>query len=433
MKLKTIKKIELVCLLVGTSTLVVGIWLADFLNDRLNKSIGVRVELTQRIGEIMRLDEVLTMSARLSVASKDLAYRDRYYANVDPLTHEIEKAKALVPSEAITSAIENTNDANNRLVQMEEKAFSLCAEERCPEAQQLLQSSAYQHDKEVYAGGMSQAFALMTREAENATTLLTWYLLVLQLASVANCVIVVWFVLRLKSRLSKIEVEEERQQAFRGTMDLLMDYFNNVLNKGIMFQERVRELNGVPTMECNEIENTFRDAARRLVDISTNSGFSKHPSAISTLPNPAQQEPVRRTEKTPLSSPSTTGRVLIVEDDLVNQKMLSKLLQKNHFHVCVANNGVEGLDALTREAFDLVLMDIQMPVMDGIEALHTIRESEENWRNVPIIAVTGHAAAGDKEKLLSIGFNSYFSKPLRFVDLLAHMKGILKEGSKIVQ
>ncbi len=215
----------------------------------------------------MRLDEVLTMSARLSVSTNDITYRDRYFANVDPLTNEIEKAKALVPAETVTLAISNTDEANNRLVQMEEQAFSLCAEQRCLEAQQLLHSPAYQQDKEVYASGMNQAFKLMTEEAEKSTMVLTWYLLVLQLASVANCIVVVWFVLRLKSRLSKIEIEEERQQAFRNTMDLLMDYFNNVLHKGIMFQDRVREIKGAPINDCNEIENTFRAAARHLVDI----------------------------------------------------------------------------------------------------------------------------------------------------------------------
>jgi CheY-like chemotaxis protein len=430
LKLKAIKKTEFLLLLVGTGTVLVGILLADQLNERLNKSINVQVELTQRIGEIMRLDEVLSMSARLSVATNDLTYRDRYFTNVDHLTNEIEKAKALVPLDAIISAIRNTDEANNRLIQMEEKAFSLCAKKRCLEAQKLLHSPEYQRDKEIYAGGMSQAFARMTDEAKSNTTVITWYLLLLQLASIVNCVIVVWFVLRLKSRLSRIEIEDERHQAFRSTMDLLMDYFNNVLNKGIMFQERMRELKGAPTIECNEIEHTFREAARRLVDISANTGLLRQSIAISTLSNPTVQEPLVRPEKFRKTSESKAGRVLIVEDDLVNQKMLSSLLQKNQFHVSLANDGAEGLKALASEQFDLVLMDIQMPVMDGIEALRAIRGSEGRWRNVPVIAVTGHAAKGDQEKLLSIGFDGYSPKPVSISDLLALMNTILEERTK---
>jgi len=122
--------------------------------------------------------------------------------------------------------------------------------------------------------------------------------------------------------------------------------------------------------------------------------------------------------------------VLIVEDDLVNQKMLSSLLQKNQFHVSLANDGAEGLKALASEQFDLVLMDIQMPVMDGIEALRAIRGSEGRWRNVPVIAVTGHAAKGDQEKLLSIGFDGYSPKPVSISDLLALMNTILEERTK---
>ena len=113
-------------------------------------------------------------------------------------------------------------------------------------------------------------------------------------------------------------------------------------------------------------------------------------------------------------------RILLAEDNLVNQRLAVKLLEKQGHTVVVANNGQEAVDTLDREKFDLVLMDMQMPLMSGIEAAVRIREKEkETGEHIRIIALTANAMAGDKEKCLEAGMDGYLSKPIRVQELLA--------------
>jgi PAS domain S-box-containing protein len=107
-------------------------------------------------------------------------------------------------------------------------------------------------------------------------------------------------------------------------------------------------------------------------------------------------------------------RVLLAEDGLVNQKVAVKLLERRGHVVAVANTGEEVLEALARERFDLVLMDVQMPVMDGFEATAAIRQREQAYGgHLPIVAMTAHAMKGDRERCLAAGMDGYLSKPFR--------------------
>lgn len=102
----------------------------------------------------------------------------------------------------------------------------------------------------------------------------------------------------------------------------------------------------------------------------------------------------------------------------MNQKVLSKAVKCEGHLVTTANNGVEALDLIKRKKFDLVLMDVQMPEMDGIETTRKIREMEEGTENhVPIIAITAHALKGDREKFLLSGMDGYIAKPVKFEEL----------------
>ena len=106
-------------------------------------------------------------------------------------------------------------------------------------------------------------------------------------------------------------------------------------------------------------------------------------------------------------------RILLAEDGLVNQKVAVNLLEQRGHKVTVANNGQEAVDALDIESFDVVLMDVQMPELDGMAATRKIREMEEKkGGRVPIIALTAHAMKGDKERFLDAGMDDYISKPL---------------------
>jgi CheY-like chemotaxis protein len=116
----------------------------------------------------------------------------------------------------------------------------------------------------------------------------------------------------------------------------------------------------------------------------------------------------------------TGRRVLLGEDNLVNQRLAVKLLEKRGYSVVVANNGREVLDTLERETFDLVLMDMQMPVLNGLEASALIREKEKaSGEHIRIIALTANAMNGDRERCVAAGMDGYLSKPIRMEELMA--------------
>ncbi len=112
----------------------------------------------------------------------------------------------------------------------------------------------------------------------------------------------------------------------------------------------------------------------------------------------------------------TGARILLVEDNEVNQLVACRILRKAGLEVTVAANGREALDSLDRETFDLVLMDIQMPVMDGLTATREIRKNSR-FRDLPIVAMTAHAMAQDREKSLEVGMNDHIVKPLDLNEL----------------
>ncbi len=113
-------------------------------------------------------------------------------------------------------------------------------------------------------------------------------------------------------------------------------------------------------------------------------------------------------------------RILLAEDNAVNQKLASRLLEKHGHGVVIAGNGREALAAVEKESFDLILMDVQMPEMDGFETTRTIRQGEAKTGNhIPIIAMTAHAMKGDEERCLEAGMDGYVSKPINAAELLA--------------
>lgn len=120
--------------------------------------------------------------------------------------------------------------------------------------------------------------------------------------------------------------------------------------------------------------------------------------------------------------------ILLVEDSLFNQKLAVGLLEKRGHRVTVANNGVEGLETLSRRRFELVLMDIQMPEMDGLEATRRIRDEErKTGLHVPIIAMTAQAMIGDRERCLESGMDAYVVKPIHAKQLYETIDAVLSD------
>jgi FOG: CheY-like receiver len=120
------------------------------------------------------------------------------------------------------------------------------------------------------------------------------------------------------------------------------------------------------------------------------------------------------------------SNILLVEDNLINQKIVILSIQKLVKNIDIANNGKEALDKFGTSKYDIILMDIQMPVMDGILATKKIREIEASTnQHTPIIAITANALAGDKENCLAAGMNDYISKPFQPEVLINKMKNLL--------
>ncbi len=135
---------------------------------------------------------------------------------------------------------------------------------------------------------------------------------------------------------------------------------------------------------------------------------------------PAGQAEQRTSPASSRQAPESSGlRILLVEDNAINQRVAFRMLEDGGHAVVIASNGRDALVALEPGAFDLVLMDVQMPEMDGFEATRAIRRNEQGKnRHIPIIAMTAHAMTGDKERCLAVGMDGYISKPIHAVELL---------------
>jgi CheY-like chemotaxis protein len=111
--------------------------------------------------------------------------------------------------------------------------------------------------------------------------------------------------------------------------------------------------------------------------------------------------------------------ILLVEDQLINQKIATLLLERLGHSVAVVDDGSKAIATLGSARFDVVFMDIQMPVMDGLTAIRILRESEAlTGEHMPVFALTAHAIKGDRENCLEAGFDGYIAKPIRRADLL---------------
>ncbi len=134
------------------------------------------------------------------------------------------------------------------------------------------------------------------------------------------------------------------------------------------------------------------------------------PRSDATVPMPVVTRHMLREARLPL-------RILLAEDNVVNQRLAVRLLEKEGHSVVVAGDGAQALRAFDKQAkFDLILMDVQMPVMDGMETTAAIRKGEHGT-HIPIVAMTAHAMAGDRQRFLSLGMDGYVSKPIHASDL----------------
>jgi CheY-like chemotaxis protein len=119
------------------------------------------------------------------------------------------------------------------------------------------------------------------------------------------------------------------------------------------------------------------------------------------------------------------SRILLVEDNEMNRDMLSRRLQRRGFDVVIAVDGQEGLDKVTAERPDLVLLDMDLPVVDGWEVARRLK-ADDGTKTIPVIALTAHAMVGDRDKALAAGCDDYDTKPVEFRRLLEKIRGFLE-------
>ncbi len=226
------------------------------------------------------------------------------------------------------------------------------------------------------------------------------------------------------------------QDGFAAIAELERAWFQGRPYDLVMLDQMMPGLAGVAL--AKRVRAVESVAETKLVLVSS-SGVS-HPADGAPL-DAVLEKPIRRGElldclarlfgPAPLPAPVAAAvqaapaglRVLLAEDNRINQQVAYVLLSKAGHHVSVVQNGHEAVEAIRRDwPFDVVLMDVQMPGLDGIQATRQIRAMEEPYRSVRIIAQTAHAMAGAREQYIAAGMDDYISKPLRPADLLARMQ-----------
>lgn len=207
----------------------------------------------------------------------------------------------------------------------------------------------------------------------------------------------------------------------------------------ILLDAQMPEMDGFALAEYIKRHPDFRAAAVMMLSSSSQRGDSlrcrdlgiaayltkpvRHGELLDAilvaLGTPAEQETTSVHENT-LRKRSCSLRILLAEDNAVNQLLVVRLLEKWGHKVTIASNGRKALEALDKGSYDAILMDVQMPEMNGWEATQAIREKERTTgKHIPIVAMTAHAMKGDDEKCLAAGMDDYLAKPIRTAELTA--------------
>jgi CheY-like chemotaxis protein len=199
-------------------------------------------------------------------------------------------------------------------------------------------------------------------------------------------------------------------------------------DRGFAIVEQLRALSATPAVTIMMLGSIDPNGdAKRCRDLGIEHHVNK-PISQSSLwkalvsagrgPKPLENRAAGEEPVADRAIPFRQARILLAEDNKVNQRVATSLLEKEGYSVVVAANGKEAVAAFESERFDLVLMDMQMPEMDGFEATATIRRREKPGCRIPIVALTAHALKGDRKRCLECGMDDYLSKPINRRDLL---------------
>ena len=208
---------------------------------------------------------------------------------------------------------------------------------------------------------------------------------------------------------------------------------------GFTFVEELRKINGA---KCDTImllgSGGFRGDAARCRELGVAAYLSKpigrtelHAAILAVVgrqSSAADSSPAALVTRHSLREAGVTRayKILLAEDDRVNQLLAVRLLRRLGHQVELASDGRETIAALAKQRFDVVLLDIQMPLMDGFEVISRIREEEkQTGAHLPVIAMTAHALTGDRERCLACGMDGYVAKPVRHQELIEAIDQLL--------
>jgi Amt family ammonium transporter len=154
------------------------------------------------------------------------------------------------------------------------------------------------------------------------------------------------------------------------------------------------------------------------------------------LPKPRAASAVADAQASGSAAAKLTGRILVAEDNEINQVVVAEMLSRAGFQCDIANTGRQAIEMIARTTYDLVLMDCQMPEMDGFEATRAIRLGEQSslaGRRLPIVALTANAVKGDRERCLAAGMDTYLSKPVNRLQLEECIRTLLSRSTAVDQ
>jgi CheY-like chemotaxis protein len=122
-------------------------------------------------------------------------------------------------------------------------------------------------------------------------------------------------------------------------------------------------------------------------------------------------------------------RILVAEDSAANRELITEILELNGYETTIADDGGAAVERLRQRTYDLVLLDIQMPVLDGYQVMEQMR-AHNQWAEIPVVALTAYAMQGDREHALRAGFDDYVTKPIDFRVLLTTIERLLLQGQR---
>ena len=252
------------------------------------------------------------------------------------------------------------------------------------------------------------------------------------------------------------------QQEIPTKLDNYLESYFNYFGPSVHYYESIDELKGlIENGHCKNFWIDIDKAKQNIIDAIVHIDTSKlivlanitsrskieslgiHPNNVifkpvtltkikQALQTSSSKLPELKDESKLVHTVKFDANILVVEDNIINQKLIQRILEEHGITVDIANNGLEAFEKRKANRYDLIFMDIQMPVMDGIETTHEILdyEKEEHLPHVPIVALTANALKGDRERFLSEGMDEYITKPIETAELLYILNKFLANKSR---